>query len=322
MYNYHTNSLPIVTNCTFVGNLASEESSVIHNRVDSTLTLINCIVWYNTPAEAAISTSTQIAYSNIQGGWLGEGNIDIEPLFVDMGYWGDVNDPNIIVEPGDPNAVWIDGDYHLKSEAGRWELYSQSWVIDDSTSPCIDAGDPNSGWTSEIWPHGKRINMGAYGGVAQASMSLSQIGDIRDLNNDDSITWDDVIVLAERWASKEAPLAEDLDRDGVVDSNDLLFFAENWMNDSVNAIPVLDPVANQQATVNKRLLFNISATDADSDVLEYLALGLPADALFFEQMFSWTPCPEHVGTHFVTFVVSDHKSLDFIPLQITVNESQ
>jgi parallel beta-helix repeat protein len=32
-------------------------------------------------------------------------------------------------------------------------------------------GDPNSDWTSEIWPHGERINMGAYGGTQEASMS-------------------------------------------------------------------------------------------------------------------------------------------------------
>ncbi len=43
--------------------------------------------------------------------------------------------------------------------------------MDDVTSPCIDAGDPNSDWTGETWPHGGRINMGAYGGTREASMS-------------------------------------------------------------------------------------------------------------------------------------------------------
>jgi parallel beta-helix repeat protein len=323
VYNYNSSSLPTLTNCTFSGNSASEEGSAIHNnRTDCTPTITNCIVWHNTSAETAISLGCTITYSNIQGSWLGDGNIDLEPLFADLGYWADVNDTDIVVEPSNPNARWIDGDYHLKSQVGRWDPNSQSWIVDNVTSPCIDTGDPSSDWTGEIWPHSKRINMGAFGSTAQASMSLSQVGDIRDLNNDDSITWDDVMVLSERWASQEAPLAEDLDRDGVVDSNDLLTLAGNWMEDSINIIPILDPIIDQQATTNKRLLFSVSAIDADWDALEYLALGLPEDALFFEQLFSWTPGPEQVGTHLITFVVTDHQSLDFINVKIIVEDEQ
>jgi len=37
------------------------------------------------------------------------------------------------------------------------------WVNDAVSSPCIDAGDPNSDWTAEPSPNGSRINMGAYG---------------------------------------------------------------------------------------------------------------------------------------------------------------
>jgi hypothetical protein len=73
----------------------------------------------------------------------------------------------------DPNAVWIDGDYHLKSQAGRWNPNSESWVMDDVTSPCIDAGDPNMPVGDEPEPNGGRINMGAYSGTAEASMSKS-----------------------------------------------------------------------------------------------------------------------------------------------------
>jgi len=80
----------------------------------------------------------KITYSDIAGGkdnvytdsqwnltW-GAGNADTDPCFVDPGCWTDANDPCIIVEPNDPNAIWIEGDYHLLA-----------------TSPCIDTGDPN-----------------------------------------------------------------------------------------------------------------------------------------------------------------------------------
>jgi hypothetical protein len=95
------------------------------------------------------SDSATVTYCDIQGGWPGEGNIDVDPLFADP----------------------ASGDYHLKSRAGRWDLNSQNWAQDDVTSPCIDAGDPASDWSAEPLPHGQRINMGAFGGTPQASMS-------------------------------------------------------------------------------------------------------------------------------------------------------
>ncbi|MHC4582300.1 MAG: LamG domain-containing protein, partial [Planctomycetota bacterium] len=125
-------------------------------------------------------------YSNVGGGlsevyiagstlnW-GAGNIDTYPLFAEPGYCADVNDPNIVVEPDDPNAMWIDGDYHLKSEVGRWDAHNERWIMDDVTSPCIDRGDPHSPVGGEPDPNGGRINMGAYGGTLEASMSIGQL---------------------------------------------------------------------------------------------------------------------------------------------------
>ena len=49
---------------------------------------------------------------------------------------------------------------------GGWD-----WVQDEVTSPCIDAGDPASPVSEEPLPNGGRINMGVYGGTAEASKS-------------------------------------------------------------------------------------------------------------------------------------------------------
>jgi hypothetical protein len=107
-----------------------------------------------------------VEYSDVHGGWPGEGNIDVDPLFAAPGYW----DPN--GTPDDLNDdFWVEGDYHLRSQAGRWDSISEDWVIDEVTSPCIDAGDPTSPLGDEPFPHGGRINMGAYGGTAEASKS-------------------------------------------------------------------------------------------------------------------------------------------------------
>ncbi len=70
-----------------------------------------------------------------------------------------------------PYAIW---DYHLQSEHGRYTR--AGWVKDPVTSPCIDAGDPDSPYDNEPYFNGDRINMGAYGNTRQASKSRPPFG--------------------------------------------------------------------------------------------------------------------------------------------------
>ena len=175
--------------------------------IEGGTTLTNCIFWANGATFGPeIYGSGLVLYSDIQAGYPGFGNIDADPCFADSS-----ND-----------------DYHLKSMAGRWDPNSESWLQDDVTSPCIDAGDPNSDWTAELWPHGKRINIGAYGGTPQASMSLSDVGKIADLNNDDSVDYVDLMLFIEKWPYHKFLLPEDLDRNGFVDFNDFALFGQQW----------------------------------------------------------------------------------------------
>ena len=102
---------------------------------------------------------------NFGGGAYGKtGDIYRNPFFAQDGYWDDNGTP----EDKDDD-FWVDGDYHLKSEAGRWDPNMNVWVIDNITSPAIDAGDPADSVGDEPQPNGGRINMGAYGGTAEAS---------------------------------------------------------------------------------------------------------------------------------------------------------
>jgi len=225
-------SSPTVTNCTFIGNSAGSGGGMT-NYCYCDVTVTNCILWANTAPTGPEMYNceyppTVVTYSDIAGGWSGTGNIPHDPCFAVPGYWGNIYDPNIHVEPNDPNAIWVDGDYHLKSQAGRWDPNRQSWVQDDVNSPCIDAGDPNSDWTRELWPHGKCINMGAFGGTPQASMSLSDDGNIADLNNDDSVGYADMMLFTDKWLYQQVLLSEDLDRNGIVNFIDFAIFADNW----------------------------------------------------------------------------------------------
>ncbi len=102
------------------------------------------------------------------------------------------------------------------------------WVVDEVTSQCIDAGDTTSNWTSQLWPHGKHTNMGAFGGTEQASMSLSGAGNIADLNKDGFVNYIDTSFLCDKWLIQEALLPEDLGRDSDVSLADFAILADQW----------------------------------------------------------------------------------------------
>ena len=63
------------------------------------------------------------------------------------------------------------GDMHLKSRVGRF-TEGGTWVQDTVSSPCLDGGDPQANVGAEPSPNGARLDMGAYGGTAQASQSV------------------------------------------------------------------------------------------------------------------------------------------------------
>jgi|GEM_PF-4845264 len=242
---------PDIRNCTIVANsatygggIACYNDTYTSDGFDPETMIKNTIIWDNNALNGSqifISENSKLFFSdrfgvkvyhsqnhpicivnycNIQGNeqqvydpnnnliW-NAGNIDIDPLFADLN----------------------NGDYHLKSQAGRWEPNQLTWIYDNVTSPCIDAGDPNSVWTAELWPHGKRINMGAYGGTSEASMSLSSVGNIANLNNDvnDLVDLVDFSIFAPKWQITQVMLKEDLNRDGHVGIEDLLIFSENWL---------------------------------------------------------------------------------------------
>jgi hypothetical protein len=171
---YCRSSSAALVNCTIADNLAGPQGAGIY-LVDSELVLTNCIVWGNQPRQI-LQTSINppiISYTDVQGGWVGTGTIDTDPLFVRAGRWVDPDDAAVTPEPGNPYAVWVEGDYHLKSRAGRRSEDTAGWHLDSMTSPCIDAGDPFSPVAEEPAPNGGRINLGAYGGTFRASKSAS-----------------------------------------------------------------------------------------------------------------------------------------------------
>jgi hypothetical protein len=140
---------------------------------DSDATITNSILWGNSPTAVLVlgTSAPSLRYCDVPGSWPEVGDFDADPLFVRPGHWARASDPNVVVDPDDPHAVWVAGDYHLQSQAGRWDAQAQTWIQDGTTSPCIDAGDPLSPAGSEPDPNGGVVNMGAYGGTGEASKS-------------------------------------------------------------------------------------------------------------------------------------------------------
>jgi hypothetical protein len=180
-------------NCTVSENRASRgRFAFLDSRYLATLgpvVITNSIIVESGNAIYTEDMSVSLSYSMLSGGldsiidpnsnvaW-GLGNIVADPCFAAPSRW----DPN--GTPNDPNDdYFVEGDYHLKSQAGRWDPNRRDWVMDNVTSPCIDAGDPNAYWSAEPWPNGGWIDMGAYGGTAEASKSLSVVGNPDDPNN-------------------------------------------------------------------------------------------------------------------------------------------
>jgi len=148
MTNWWDGSATLV-NCTISANSSGEGEGCGIDNYTSSLAMTNSILWGNAPDEIYGHGSVEVTYSDVKGGWPGGTNIDADPNFAD------------------PD----NGDYHLKSQAGRWDPDTKTWVNDDVTSPCIDTGDPFTPIGPEPFPNGGIVNIGTYGGTSEASKS-------------------------------------------------------------------------------------------------------------------------------------------------------
>jgi hypothetical protein len=207
----------MISNCTLVGNRAFGENTNTITVGRSGCTIINSIL----QDRAFFGGTIRLSYCCAP-----DTNPTCDPLFADPGHW---DDQGTFYDYYDD--VFVMGDYHLRSEVGRLDPNTMTtWVKDRVSSPCIDAGDPaDDGWKNELWPNGRRIDIGAYGGTAEASLSGHAIGTAADLNFDNRVDIGDFAILARGWMKDAALLAADLTRDGRVGIEDLAAMAEEWM---------------------------------------------------------------------------------------------
>ncbi|MHC4325601.1 MAG: hypothetical protein ACYSUX_15145 [Planctomycetota bacterium] len=194
-----------VDHCTIVGNRASFRGGGITVNWDPCV-ITNSIIRDNLSGRGdpfnnlfLRSTDSEVSYCNYVpvGEYPGVGNIDADPCFAEPGQWvPDATNPS--------QKTWSGGDFHLKSQAGRWEATTQNWITDDVTSPCIDAGDPMSLIGFEPFPNDGRVNMGAYGASNEASKTYfggppCQMIIAGDINGDCIVDFEDITILVSHW---------------------------------------------------------------------------------------------------------------------------
>ena len=194
--NYYAH--PVLINNTICGNSAGEMGGGIFlgggYPTDATITL-NTIIWQNSQEQMHVDASAwmDITYSDIQGGWPGEGNIEVDPIFVDA-----TND-----------------DYRLSND-----------------SPCIGAGIRATGMPSRDtlgrprpYPSYSRPDMGAYEnplGVGHPPW---------DVNSDGVVDLSDIVLVGQHLGDRITKLVDfnpDVNGDGIVDILDVILAATHF----------------------------------------------------------------------------------------------
>ena len=207
----------VAEKCTFWGNRAIWDGGAIY-AFRGAVVIHESILWGNVAwrssgqAAQIQADQVEVAYCCVEG-WTGSlggtGNTGADPCVADGGYWAALDDSSVRVDWWRTDAVWVDGDSHLMSQGGRWLTDEGRWTTDDVTSPCIDAGDPMSPIGLEPFPNGGRVNMGAYGGTAEASKSyfggpVCQAIVAGDINGDCRVDFTDVALLMVHWLADGA----------------------------------------------------------------------------------------------------------------------
>jgi len=151
----------LVFNNTFYGNMGSGVyDSGGNSRIVSNIFVGTKLGKYSSAGsglgvQGGGEVSYNVFYQNVKDYTkAGTGNINANPLFY---------------KPGT--------DFHLQSQAGRWDPALGQWTSDSQSSPAIDAGIPLSSdsvygeYKNEPENNGDRINAGVYGNTSQASLT-------------------------------------------------------------------------------------------------------------------------------------------------------
>ena len=297
VWNYY--ALGTLANCTMTGNLASSSGGGLFCGYYGKATLTNDIVWGNAPEDIYNDPrdpgTVGAIYSDVGGGWFGEGNINTDPLF----------------------SSHRDSAYHLTG-----------------ASPCIDAGDPASPKDPDstradmgafYFPH--QVN----GPPVWAARPDTSTSENQHLTFTVFATDPDGQTLSYRaptipsgatfdtsshvfaWTPGYdfvAPPQTYRDTLAIFSVSDGEFTVRDTVGIRVNDVnrpPVWSARPDTSTNEAVPLSFTVSATDPDRQTLTYSATQLPQGAAFdaATRTFAWTPGYDQAGETVAVFAVTD-----------------
>ncbi|MCD4682829.1 MAG: right-handed parallel beta-helix repeat-containing protein, partial [Bacteroidales bacterium] len=98
---------PMLTNITIANNSSSDIAGAIYSYTSSNPIITNSILWNNLPEEIYGST-LNITFSDILGGWEGEGNENVDPSFIGSGnYPFALSDQSLCINEGNPDTTGL-----------------------------------------------------------------------------------------------------------------------------------------------------------------------------------------------------------------------
>jgi predicted outer membrane repeat protein len=107
---YMSHSDPLIINNTISRNSAGSNGGGIYCEHTSP-TIMNTILWENMAASGpeidSVSCTPSVSYSDVQGGWIGTGNIDVDPAFEDTIYFH-LSDTSQCIDAGNPDPAYND----------------------------------------------------------------------------------------------------------------------------------------------------------------------------------------------------------------------
>ena len=203
MYNEGIEMLATVTNCTFVDNTAAccGGGGAMAQFFGCVAIVANSVMWDDTLPEIVdvAESQTIVSYSDIKIGWVGPGNINIDPMFADQSngsYRLAAGSP--CIDAGDNSAVIF---------GMTTDMDGGSRFVDDPNTKDTGVGDPPI------------VDMGAY--------EFQPIPCVWDLDGNGFVGSADLLVLLLTWGPAENHPA-DFNGDGMVGSADLLALLVNW----------------------------------------------------------------------------------------------
>ena len=201
--------------CTFAENTATNGRTVACTNsigVPSTLDLANCILWDGSGGIWNNDGSTiQIRYSDVYGGWTGDGNINANPLFADSAS-GDVrlSTGSPCIDAGDNTALPPD-EYDLDDDGDTCEILPAD--LDGNARQQDDPATIDSG----------------YGAPPMVDMGAFEFGDDPaagpcpgDFDGNRQVNLSDLATLLANYGQRSGDACNgDMDDDGDVDLSDL-----------------------------------------------------------------------------------------------------